>query len=399
MVWQYYAYSISKSYGFYLPVGIVYLTHVRGYGLGVVGLTQAAFTIGMMAAEIPTGYVGDRIGRRASLAVGKALSAVALTAYVFVQSPLGYVVLNLVWAVGWAFRSGTEDAWLYDLLASHGEAAGFTRISSRANTLLLVTSAGTAIAAGVLVNVSWALPFFANAALTSLGIPILLTLPAVSDDTTDGRTFTLDDAIKTLRLQATRPEIRWLVVYAALFYGLYEMTRSFEQPAAVAVGVPVTGLGVLYAGFKLVSAGAASSAGWLEEHFGTRWVFALLAPVVGLMYASIVITPLLVVPVLFLNRSIHVVVRPIRNQYLNDRLDNVGRATILSGVSMVLTLSAGAANLVGGWIATTTGPVQFLTGAGVVVAGAGGLLWMRVSPVRAVSETTTEHTEEPAAPE
>ena len=40
----------------------------------------------------------------------------------------------------------------------------------------------------------------------------------------------------------------------ALFAWLFGVTRTFEQPALDAVGVPVVGVGFLYAGFKTVSA-------------------------------------------------------------------------------------------------------------------------------------------------
>lgn len=63
---------------------------------------------------------------------------------------------------------------------------------------------------------------------------------------------------------------------------------------------------------------------------------------------------------LFISRSVRVVIGPVRDQYLNDRVENVGQATILSGASMVLSVTAGGANLIGGWLAT--GVVQFLTG-------------------------------------
>lgn len=56
---------------------------------------------------------------------------------------------------------------------------------------------------------------------------------------------------------------------------------------------------------------------------------------------------------------------------------------------MVLALAAGAANLVGGRIAATTGAVRFLPWAGLAVAGAAGLLWMVASPVRPTDEATS----------
>lgn len=382
-VWRYYAYHVTNSNGFYLPVGILYLQH-QGFGLDVIGLTQGVFAFALMAAELPTGYVGDRIGRRASLGVASVLSAIVMVGYVFAESALAYVALYVLWAIGWAFRSGTGDAWLYELLDRQGRKSDYAHILGRANTLLLVTSAAMAVAAGVLVTIDWAIPFLANAALSALAIPLLLTLPAVeprADEGEDG-VFTVHDALGTLRMQVARPEVRWFVAYAALFYGLSSVTRAFEQPAATAVGVPVAAMGLLYAAFKLVSAGAASTAGWLETRLGTRRVFALLVPVVGLAYATTAVVPTLVVPLLFFNRSLRTVLAPIRTQYLNNRLGDVGRATVLSGASMVLSLVAAGANFLGGWVASATGPVRFLPGAGLAVAGVAGLLWLAASPVR-----------------
>jgi MFS family permease len=383
---RYYAYRVTGASGFYLPISILYLKD-QGFGLAFIGLTQAVFSFAMVAAEIPSGYLGDRVGRRASLALGNACRATAMVAYVFAAAPAAYVAIQALWATGWAFRSGTQDAWLYELLETRFDESQFARIESRGSTALLATSAIGCLASGVLYSVDAALPFLVNAALASVGIPLLFTLPALEEDDVD--VFTVREAVGMLRLQVGRPEVRWLVAYAALFGGLFSVTRWLEQPSLDALGVPAVGLGVFYAAFKLVSAGAASTVGWLEARLGPRGVFALLVPVFGVAYASVLISPLFLVPVLLLYRSARTVLAPVRNQYLNDRLGDVGRATVLSGASMVLSLVAGAANLLGGWAADGVGPVQFLPWAGVAVAGAAGLLWLATSPVRTTEENST----------
>lgn len=409
IVRRFYVYSVTNAYGFYLPVYVLYLQEHKGFGLAVVGLVGAAFQFAMLGAEIPTGYLGDRIGRRASLALGNALGALTMLGFVVADSVAGFVGLYVVWAFGWAFKSGTGNAWLYELLERHGEESEYARVRGRANTVTLLTSAVTAIAGSLLVTVNWNLPFLANAALVALGIPVLLSLPAVGTETVDSESndaesedvendevesndtesndvddevFSVRDAAQMLRIQAGRPAVRWLVVYVALFYALFAVTKTFEQPALRAVGVPIPALGVLYAGFKVVSAGAASMAGWLEERFGVRGVFALLAPVMGLAFASVAVVPAMIIPVVFLNRNVRMVTKPIRNQYLNDRLGDAGRATVLSGVSMVLAVAAGTARLVGGWLAARMDLLTFLAWTGVVLAGAAGLLWLVSSPVR-----------------
>jgi len=393
-LYRYYAYLATTAYGFYLPVGLLYLQ--REFGWGVVGLTQGVFAFALLAAEIPTGYLGDRIGRRASLAAGNAISAGALAVFVFLQTPAQYVALYAVWAFGWAFRSGTEQAWLYEFLAAGGDDDEYTRLSGRGSTVVLLTSAATAVAAGWLVGFGWEVPLLANAALSAVGVPLVLSLPAgagtspesvddadVDDaERPDDDAFTVREAVEMLRVQVARPEVRWVVAYVAVFHVLFAVTRPYESPVAEQVGVPVAALGGLFAAFKLVSAGAASTAGWFRETLGTRRVLALLVPVYGLAYASVAALPVLVVPVFFLNRSVNTVVRPLRDQYLNDRIGDVGRATVLSGASMALSLASGTANLVSGTLVEALGPLQFFPVAGVALAALGGALWLAVNPVR-----------------
>lgn len=380
VVRRYYAYVVTTSIGFYIPVGVVFLAEVRGFGLDAIGGIMSAYLVGMLVGEIPTGYVGDRLGRRTALAVGNATMAASLVAWAVLQTPLQYAALNVVWATGTTFRSGTAEAWLYEVLEEQDRTAAFARISGRARSARLLVSAGGAIAAGLLVTVAWPLPFYVNAGLAALGLPILATMPATGR--ADDEVFSVGDAVRTLRVQARRPELRWFVAYAALFYGLFQVALAFEQLALREVGVTLSGLGVLYAGFKLVSAGAASVAGWAQDRLGARGVFGLYAPVVGVAFAAVAVQPVLLIPVLVLNRGFNALARPVRNQYLNDRFSGVGRATVLSGASMVLSLSAAGADVIAGVVAEAVGPVRMLVGAGVAAAGAGALLWLTVSPVR-----------------
>lgn len=388
LIWRFYAYRISVSSGFYLPVSILYLERVRGFGLDDIGLIMGVFSVVMVFAEIPTGYIGDRLGRRESLAIGNLLTIVFMGGYVVVESPVGYLALHTIWAFAWAFRSGTAEAWLYELLAVNNDESEFTHVRSRAMTIELGFEAVTAtVTGGFVVVVGWTMPFLANAAIAAIGIPVLLTTPTVTDvddaeAEADEDVLSVQDAVSILRLQARRPEIRWLIAYLALFFGLYSGVRTFEQPALDAVGVPVAGLGLLYGGFKTVSAGAASTANWLSERFGAKSVFGLLVPVYGLAFFGVAVVPALVVPVLFLNRSIRVIVQPIRDQYLNDRFDDVGRATALSGTSMVISAAMGVSKFIVGVASSAIGVIQFLVIAGLTVSVTGAILWYLLSPVR-----------------
>lgn len=401
--WRFYAYMATTSMGFYLPVNVVYLLD-QGYGVGFVALSQATFSIALLLAELPTGYVGDRLGRRASLAVGNALLFGGVAGYVVADSAGGYLFLKVLVGTGWAFRSGTRDAWLYELLDAHDDTDEFARVSGRGRTSLLLTSAVGAALGGVLYGVDPGLPFLATGTTGALSLPILATFPPLrgvgtesvgreADSAPAGPTddaLSVREALATLRRQVSRPAVRWVVAYTVLLFLVFDLSRTFEQPALDSLGVPIAGMGVLYAGFKLVSAGAASTTGWLTDRLGVRRTLALAAPVVGLAYAAILVLPLATVPVLFLYRSARTVLQPVRDQYLNDHLADVGRATVLSGASMVLSLAGVGARLAGGAAAEVVGPVTVLAAAGVALSGTAGLLWLTVSPAGAAEVTAPE---------
>ncbi|WP_267643140.1 MFS transporter [Haloarchaeobius amylolyticus] len=404
LIHRYYLFRVTNTSGFFLPVAIIILQD-KEFGMGFVGVAYAVYAVAKLLLEVPTGYVGDWLGRRGSLAIGSAVRAVVIGVYPFLGSEALYLGLHVLWAVGRSFRSGTQDAWLYEILQARFDESDFARIESRGNTLKLVTDAVTAVAGGVLYSMEMAIPFVATAAIALVGIPVLFSFPSiaklsvdpdddrageVAGDNEDRGPLTMSLALRLLRLQLASPAVRWFMVYGATFSSLFVVTRIYEQPALDAVGVPVAGFGVLYAAFKLVSAGVASSVGRVHDAIGTRGVLGAMIPIYAVAYASIAIAPVLVVPVLFLNRGLRTMTRPVTNQYLNERLEDVGRATVLSGASMFFALVGSAARLVAGVGTELLGPVGFLPVAGVVLSLLGGVVWVFTSPVRTAPEPRSD---------
>lgn len=414
---RYYLYRVTNTSGFFLPVAILILVD-KDFGLGFVGLAYGVYAFAKLAVEIPTGYAGDWLGRRHALAVGNGVRAVVVGVYPFVPSETGYLALHVLWAVGRSFSSGTQNAWLYEILQAAFDPESFARIKSRGNVLKLSVDAAAAIAGGVLYGVARPIPFVATAAIAACGIPILLTFPSIPDlsarsatatpaadgdaaepasdgDSADSAPLTPSTAVRLLRDELTRPAVRWLVVYAALFYSLFVVTRIYEQPVLDAVGVPVAGLGVVYAGFKLVSAVAASTVGRLERAIGIRGIVAAMVPAYALAYASILLAPVLVVPVLFVNRAIRTVTSPAIDQYLNQRIGDVGRATVLSGASMAFAIVGGTARIASGWVTTVLPAIEMLLWAGVGLSALAAVVWVACSPLRGVdsgADTTVART-------
>ncbi|RDZ33819.1 MFS transporter, partial [Haloferax sp. Atlit-47N] len=151
-----------------------------------------------------------------------------------------FAVVYAAWAIGQTFRSGSDDAWLYDLLEETSETHEFANVRGRATGIGLAIGAVTTLAGGVLADVAnYSVPFFATAVVTALGIPVLLSVPETGDG---GGDFTPRKAIRVIRNRLTQPPLRSFVVYFALLFGVVNMAYILDQPilraVAVDLGIP-----------------------------------------------------------------------------------------------------------------------------------------------------------------
>ena len=112
---KYYAYKATKAVEFYRPIMYLFFL-AQDLSFTQIAVLEALYNLTTLFGEIPTGYVGDRVGRRNSLLVGTALISVTLLGIGLSSSFLPLAGLYVCWSLGYNFRSGSEDAWLYDTL-------------------------------------------------------------------------------------------------------------------------------------------------------------------------------------------------------------------------------------------------------------------------------------------
>lgn len=405
---RYYVYEATRNAHLSGPIWVVFLLS-RGVSYTGVGLLDAVFSVTVVLAEAPTGYLGDRLGRRQSLLIGTAGVSLASLAFAFGSSLPTFLVAYVLLAVAQTFTSGSDEAWLYDTLRAETDADQFARIRGRGKSIGLVVSAAAALAGGLLGTVNLAWPWIASAATTALAVPVVATFPepdieelddtdagvAGSDDDADGASS--DDtlgplaALRIARDRLLTGELRGFLLLSGVFTAVMGVVGFFVQPVtrdAVAgttigsftlAGVTVGGftvdgivaLGVVFAGFRLVAAAVTARTGWIEERLGAAGWFRLAPVGFGLVLAGVVAVPVAAVPMFFLLRAVRSVTAPLRGQYVNDRTPSVGRATTLSAVSVFDGLLVAPFELAGGRVADAVGPLattSLLGGLLVVVA-------------------------------
>jgi len=371
VVARYYLYQATVSFGFFSPVFTLFLLY-RDLAYTQIAVLSTLHAVLTVVGEVPTGYVGDRIGRRNSLVLSSTFMTLSIVGFVVARSFPALSVLYVLWTLALVFRSGSDSAWLYDTLAADGDEDRFAHVLGRAGAVNRGVTVVTMLAGGLLYAVQPTLPFAASAVLNGAGVLVALSLPQ-NPQYAEGAgeaaaALGVREALQVLRRHLAEPPLRSFVLYVGLFFGVVVAVDTYVQPVATgAVGLPVSAMGPLYAGFTLVSAVASYYAGAVEDRVGVRgatvWVPVVVA---GLLVAPVAL-PLLALPAFMVMRGSRTVLHPIVTGYLNDHAASVGRATVLSAASMVYALVRVPLYLVGGTVADRTGPVTAVALLGVVL--------------------------------
>jgi len=389
---KYYLYRAAMAAGFTTPIWYYYIeVNVESYAL--VGAVDAIWWAGLLVFEIPTGIVGDRIGRRNSLLLASVLITVAQVAMAASSEFVHFAVVMGFWAFASTFRSGTADAWLYDTLKARMDEDDFAAVRGRGNAVMYVVTGATGVLGGYIADAWMPAAYLSSAAVTALSVPVLLSFPestpgrgasespdkdgADDRDTDDGDDqFTVVDALPIVREEFSKPPLRSFVPYLGLFVGVYWGVNFFVQPFSVeTLGLSVGALGWLYGGFTAVAAAVSYRTDAIRSVVGIRRWFSLAPVLLGALFVGVAVVPATAIPVFLVMRAARGVTMPLANQYVNDHVESVGRATVLSAAGMVYNVVTIPFELGAGRLADALGivPTIGLFGA-ILVVGSAALL-------------------------
>ncbi|MFC6724131.1 MFS transporter, partial [Halobium palmae] len=148
-------------------------------------------------------------------------------------------------------------------------------------------------------------------------------------------------------------------------------------------GVPEAAtLGVLYAAFTVVSAIVSDYAGDVEDRFGARRVLLFLPLGIAVFYLLPAVVPLLAFPMFFAMKGGFTLVWPISKRYMNDRIESVGRATVLSVVSMLRAIAGIPFRIGSGVVADVTTPLIAVAALGAAFVVCTAVLRAVTTPIR-----------------
>ena len=376
---RYFVYTALKGFSFGLigAMWVIFLTKHRGLSLAQASLVDVMFFVAAAFGEVPTGIVADRFGRKTSLIAGAALLSVGILGWTFAPT-LPLIMLSYFgMGVGYTFLSGAEDALFYESVQLAGR-DDYTRLVGRAGAAMLGALAVGSVASGLLASLNLILPMLVCGVslLIMLGVVLTFKEPQIEEQL-GGQTARKSFRVilrQSFALMRARPTLLYPMIYLALVPIASFITETlFLQPQALALGVPLAGIGLLVMAAQLTDMVGSNWSDRFKSLFGEG---RLIYTTPLLIFASLILLaafqklPVLVfIAVIGFFTS---VIRPILlNRIQNEVSDDV-RATIISMNSLMNTVIAAISQPTLGFVADRSGfPAAY-----VGFAGSLGILFL-----------------------
>ncbi|MER5887188.1 MFS transporter [Streptomyces sp. NPDC001941] len=347
----FYAYAVLANSLFQRGVFVLFL-YQRGFSVGQVALLQTLLYLVSGLAELPTGVIADRIGRRASIVIGQVLVAGCLLGQAAFSDYWMFLALFIGQGIGMACVSGSDTALLYDLLVRRGATAGYVRIRSRFTMLGTVTSGAAIVLGGQLQQLSWGAVYAGSAACLVLAVVVLVSrVPEIRGadavDERDGAEGQGDATAWRAVLRVATPALLTLVVVSGLMHATLTPYIIFTQKTLSDQGAGTAWVSVAIAGGFLVGGLIPLLSDRADRHIGYRVIVpvSLLALAVALGLSGLGLAWVTVAAFLALVGVPEVTAVLVDNVF-NEAVPSRHRASLLSMIAFVESALIGIGYLV-----------------------------------------------------
>jgi MFS family permease len=309
-------------------IWVIYLLRERGLTIGEVIVFDSVLAAIALAAELPTGIVADRYGRRISLFLACLATSVAFLGFGLAQTIPLLLGSYALFAIADAFMSGADNALLFDTLQRLGRGDEFTRRLGRMGGAQTAAIAVLTVIGGLMIR--W----------TPLGWPIVLSgflsIPGVflalmlKEPPHEGERLSFMETGRSAARRVIRtPSMRGMIMLATFSVISIVIMSILIQPV-VDYGVPLWMLGLFSGTQMALSAAGAWSAASVGRRLGLRRTMQTMAMLSALALFGGASGVIWLFPVFILPSVTFNVIHPHFADYISRRSPERERATTLS---------------------------------------------------------------------
>jgi MFS family permease len=332
----------AAAFGYAVVPFVWLLVAGRGLGIADYATLQSIYYLTTLVAELPTGILADRAGRRPALLLAGLVQGVGFVAIALAEGFLGFAVGHVGLGIGQALLSGTTSAMLFDSLRAVRQEKDYLRLEA-SNTLYRLGGSSAAFLIGGFAGDAWgfATTAWLSAAFSAVAAAIAyyLTEPPREADAVGAAAMRARRLLHaSLDVFLRDRELRWIALAFALLFVELRIAFHFYTPGLERGGIvkPIA-IGAAFAGLNVIAAAAARLTPRMLGNFREARVLLALTAVLASTFALLasgrhawfVLACFMLQQVPF---GIHF---PIVNSMVNHRVSSERRATVFSTMSLV----------------------------------------------------------------
>jgi MFS family permease len=345
-----YIIRIAKWFNLVMPIVVLFYTNA-GMNMQEIFILKSIYSVGIVAMEIPSGWMADVWGRRKTLILGSILGAFGFVVYSVTHSFMWFVFAEIILGVGYSFVSGADSALLYDTLKENNREKQYVKQEGRITSAGNFAEAIAGIAGGLLAAITIRSPFYFQVLVAAMAIPASLYL-------IEPKLHRKHVILKPLEfLKAARnnltgnPNLMTAILFSSVT-GTATLTFAwFVQPWLLEINLPVEWFGVMWALLN-ISVAASSVFAYKVENLVTRksgTLLILIALTAGFWFSGWFITPWGIIFLFFFYLARGMATIILKN-YVNEYTDSEVRATLLSVRNFLIRINFAVTGPFLGWI-------------------------------------------------
>jgi MFS family permease len=341
----------------------------NGLSIFDIFLLQAIFSFSVVLFEIPTGYIGDRLGRKRTILLAAVINAAGWLVYSSLRFFWGFAAGEVILGLSLAFLSGTDSAVVFESLKELKREDDYCRVEGRIKGLYHLGAAFASITGGVCA-VFLPVPalMLATGGVAAVSFVLALFIREPEYEVYTHRRGTLYGFYKIFRYVFLRSRIVRAALPLLAACSLATMLGVWlYQPFWQARRVPLWLFGILWACLFIPSFLGSHFAHRVEKLLGRRGVIFLLPlpPLVGYALAGILPGYWALAPIYLVN-LLFGLAPPILGRYIQEETFSDKRATVMSIGSFLFRISYCLLGPLVGFIANRRSvETAFLAAAGI----------------------------------
>ena len=351
----------SFALAFFFVTYVPFLVE-KGMNLWQINVINSFFMLFIILAEMPTGSFADRFGRHHSITISCFLLMISFLIYYFSASFWLFILAEIVGAIGDTFLSGAAEAWLVDSLKIRDE---FDLKAKIFRQELVSKAIGTIIgclSGAWLGNIDLSLPWLATAffmLVAGLFSFIFIKENYHTDQTVRPKSGLRKQVMEACSYGLSNKEL----LYAMSFGAVVACSVQAINMQWTLVFKNYFNFSSLHLGYLFVFTSIAVALGGRFSKKFKYWfkneklllIIPQIVTAIAIIITSRVSGIFLVIGAFLLHEFGRGMFSPVKQNYMNNRIESKNRATVLSLESMFTKMGAFIGLIVSGFLANYFG--------------------------------------------